>query len=188
MPINHLSYLPERTHALIAYRNSKRFKAFSRSRKDHYISFDRILPEVKFKLIKYQDAPGLFPLVTRSRLNLILNKNCITDWSYHPVKNSVLLSREDLEAINYYQLTYFTSRLPVASLQALRLTSEAKATLSAYRRLNKPSEPYNVLDDDIDRVQTLLDAPVASQSCIKLTTDQKRNLTNFKKALKWWLS
>ena len=188
MGIKHLNYLPERTHALIAYRNSKRFEAFSRSRKERYVSFDKILPDVKFKLIKYQDAPGLFPLVTRSRLNLTLNKNCRTDWSWHPIKNSVLFSLEDLNAINYRQLTYFTSRLPVALLQALRLTSDAKEALNALRRSQTLSEAYNIEDDDIDRIQTLLDAPEASESCIKLTTDQKRNLTNFKKALKWWLS
>ena len=188
MPIRQLHYLPERNHSLIAFRNSKRFKSFTKSRQDHYISFDRVLPEVKFKLIKYQDASTLLPFVTRSRLNLILNRNCSTDWSWHPIKNSVLFALEDLEAINYRQLSYYTARLPVATLKALRLTPDAKEALKALRGSHRLSEAYNIEDDDIDRVQTLLDAPVASESCIKLTTDQKRNLTNFKKALKWWLS
>lgn len=179
-----LNHLRSRHHAIIAYSNTSKFKESPILKRSNYTPYDTINPSELGNMIKYANAVDLYPFCHRNRIRRSLDRGRI-QWSWHPVKNSIMLYRDDLEQLNYEQLIYFTQRLPESALNALQLTQRAVDRVTAYREmLTFPALPNDWRQDNVD---SLLCTNRQFNKGVVLTKDENRLLIQFKTGLKYWL-
>lgn len=178
-----LRYLQSSHYAIIAYSKTKKFKKTPASKQAKYIPYDVINPSELANMIKYAEAGALFPFCHRNRLRRALNTGRL-EWSWHPIKNSIVLYRGDLERLNYEQLTYFTQKLPQAAISSLTLTKLAIETLKAYRADNHIAARDDWKNDSVD---LLIEINNDFEKDLNLSKNDQRLLKQFKEGLKGWL-